>query len=100
MKYQDHFAEALQRARKAKGLTQEDFSSLSSRTYVSTLERGIKSPTLSKINDLAEVLGMHPLTLLALAYSTSKGQTTPERLIAQVERELSAVLSKQFVSTS
>lgn len=94
MKYQDHFDEALKRARKAKGLTQEDFSSLSSRTYVSTLERGIKSPTLSKINELAEVLGMHPLTLLALAYSTSKGQMMPERLIAQVERELRAVISK------
>ena len=94
MKYQDHFAEALRRARKAKRLTQEDFSSLSSRTYVSILERGIKSPTLNKINELAEVLGVHPLTLLALAYSTPKGQATPERLLNQVGRELKAITAK------
>ncbi|MGE0013429.1 MAG: helix-turn-helix domain-containing protein, partial [Azoarcus sp.] len=36
---------ALQTARKARGLSQEAFSDVSSRTYLSTLERGLKSPT-------------------------------------------------------
>jgi transcriptional regulator with XRE-family HTH domain len=62
------FGAGLRVARKSRGLTQEDFSTVSSRTYMSSLERGIKSPTLSKIEELASVIGVHPLSLLALAY--------------------------------
>jgi transcriptional regulator with XRE-family HTH domain len=87
MKYQDRFAKALKKARKARGLTQEDFSSLSSRTYVSTLERGMKSPTLSKINELAEILNIHPLTLLLLAYAPSADPAKVDALLRQIERE-------------
>lgn len=87
MKYQDRFAKALKKARKARGLTQEDFSSLSSRTYVSTLERGMKSPTLSKINELAEILSIHPLTLLLLAYAPSADSAKVDALLRQIERE-------------
>lgn len=87
MKHQDRFAKALKKARKAKGLTQEDFSTLSSRTYVSTLERGMKSPTLSKINELAEILNIHPLTLLLLAYAPSAEPARVDALLRQIERE-------------
>lgn len=87
MKYQDRFAKALKKARKARGLTQEDFSSLSSRTYVSTLERGMKSPTLSKINELAEILNIHPLTLLLLTYAPSADPAKVDALLRQIERE-------------
>lgn len=41
---------------------------VSSRTYLSTLERGMKSPTLHKIDQLATVIGIHPVSLIALAY--------------------------------
>lgn len=61
------FAAALQFARKSRGLTQEDFSDVSSRTYLSSLERAIKSPTLDKVEALARVLGVHPATLVVLA---------------------------------
>lgn len=61
------FAAALQFARKRCGLTQEDFSGVSSRTYLSSLERGIKSPTLDKIEELASVINIHPVTLVLLA---------------------------------
>jgi transcriptional regulator with XRE-family HTH domain len=67
--YQNNFSGALRKIRKAKGISQEAFALTSSRTYVSTLERGLKSPTLSKIDELADVLGVHPLTLLMAAYS-------------------------------
>lgn len=67
-KNQNHFFRALRLARQKKGLTQEDFAVLSSRTYISSLERDLKSPTLQKVDQLAEVLGLHPLTLLTLAY--------------------------------
>lgn len=60
--------DALRRIRKARGLSQEAFSDVSSRTYLSSLERGLKSPTLNKIEDVCAVLDVHPLTLLVLAY--------------------------------
>lgn len=82
----NHFGKALQRIRKAKGISQEAFALTSSRTYVSTLERGLKSPTLSKIDELAEVLGVHPLTLLMAAYSSQdKG------VISKARTELDAL---------
>jgi transcriptional regulator with XRE-family HTH domain len=60
------FAKALKQARKSKGLTQEDFSDTSSRTYLSTLERGMKSPTLDKVNGIAQTLGIHVVSLITL----------------------------------
>lgn len=67
-KIQNHFFSALRYARQRTGLTQEDFAVLSSRTYISSLERDLKSPTLHKVDQLADVMGLHPLTLLTLAY--------------------------------
>lgn len=62
------FGQALKEIRTEKGLTQEDFSIVSSRTYLSMLERGLKSPTLEKIEEICSVLGVHPITLLARSY--------------------------------
>ena len=62
-------AKALKIVRKARGLSQEAFSDVSSRTYMSTLERDLKSPTLNKLAELCEVMEVHPLTLLTLAYA-------------------------------
>lgn len=65
------FGEGLRQARQSRGLTQEDFSLVSSRTYLSSLERGLKAPTISKLDQLASVIDVHPLALLALAYLPS-----------------------------
>lgn len=92
MKSQDQFAKALKAVRKAKGLTQEDFSEGSSRTYVSSLERGLKSPTLSKVNELSEILGVRPLTLLLLAYAPTKGSKGLQELLKAVEVEALAII--------
>jgi hypothetical protein len=56
-------------------LSQEAFSDVSSRTYMSTLERDLKSPTIHKLAELCEVMEVHPLTLLTLAYA---GDSTRE----------------------
>lgn len=61
-------ARALKTVRKVRDLSQEAFSDVSSRTYMSTLERVLKSPTLNKLIELREVMEIHPLTLLNLAY--------------------------------
>ena len=78
---------ALKSARRRRGLTQEDFGSVSSRTYLSTLERGLKSPTLDKIQEISEVLGVHPLTLLSMAYMQRDSKSASELLDA-IAKEL------------
>lgn len=87
------FPAALKIVRKARGLSQEAFSDVSSRTYMSSLERGLKSPTLSKVAELCEVMDVHPLTLLTLAYGgDSKGVS---EVIERVRRELAAIQARK-----
>jgi transcriptional regulator with XRE-family HTH domain len=84
-------SEALKTIRKARGLSQEAFSNVSSRTYMSSLERDLKSPTLNKLAELCDVMEVHPLTLLTLAYAGKKPKQA-EQLLAQVRQELEAAL--------
>ncbi|PPC96901.1 MAG: transcriptional regulator [Methylotenera sp.] len=93
MEIKEAFASALKQARKSRGLTQEDFSEVSSRTYISTLERGIKSPTIEKINVLAKTLGIHPLTLLTLTYMIDREDSNPTTLTDVIEKEINQLLT-------
>lgn len=92
MDIKEAFAAALKQARAASGLTQEDFSNVSSRTYVSTLERGLKNPTLDKIEDLASVMGIHPLTLITLAYMIDCEISNPATLTDVIGKEINQLL--------
>lgn len=76
--------------RKARGLGQEAFSDVSSRTYMSSLERDLKSPTINKLTELCEVMDIHPMTLLALAYGgDTKGV---DLLVERVRREVAELI--------
>lgn len=88
MDIKEAFAAALKQVRTAKRLTQEDFSNVSSRTYVSTLERGLKNPTLDKIEDLASVMGIHPLTLITFAYMVGRNDLDSAEIFSLVTKEL------------
>lgn len=81
------FGRALKARRLKRQLTQEDFSEVSSRTYLSTLERGMKCPTLDKVVELASVLGVHPLTLIAESFLVLEPGQTLEALLDVVQRE-------------
>ncbi|MDN7668839.1 helix-turn-helix domain-containing protein [Burkholderia vietnamiensis] len=87
-------ATAIRTVRKARGLSQEAFSDVSSRTYMSSLERDLKSPTMHKLVELCEVMEVHPLTLLTLAYAGDSTRKT-DQLLAQVRQELEAVLKER-----
>ena len=87
-------ATAIRTVRKAHGLSQEAFSDVSSRTYMSSLERGLKSPTLHKLTELCEVMEIHPLTLLTLAYAGNSTHQA-EQLLARVRQELEALLKER-----
>ena len=62
------FAAALRFLRVRQGLSQEDFSVVSSRTYISQMERGETSPTLHKIDELSPLLAVHPASVVMLSY--------------------------------
>lgn len=69
---------------------------VSSRTYISNLERGIKFPTIKKVDSLATVLGIHPLTLLALSYVDTRKATESEvrELLTKVFDEAAGLLKE------
>jgi transcriptional regulator with XRE-family HTH domain len=70
--------------------SQEAFSDVSSRTYLSSLERGLKSPTLNKLSELCAVMEVHPLTVLTLAYAAD--DKAIDKLFARLRDELNEVL--------
>ena len=85
------FGEALRKIRACRGLTQEDFSSISSRTYLSALERGVYSPTIEKLDALASVLRVHPVTVLTACYLNADPNIDAQALIRQVESEIAEI---------
>lgn len=91
MELRHAFAKALRKARKANGLTQEDFSDVSSRTYLSTLERGQKSPTLDKVHVLAQTIGIHVLSLMTLTYLCSKKEYDIDLIFEKIRTEIDAL---------
>ncbi|MEW8351137.1 MAG: helix-turn-helix transcriptional regulator [Candidatus Thiodiazotropha taylori] len=85
------FAKALRTVRNQRGLTQEDFSMVSSRTYLSTLERGKKSPTLEKIEALAGRMNVHPVTLLVITYLQDKNSESLDDLLKLIADEVNEI---------
>ncbi|WP_171962878.1 helix-turn-helix domain-containing protein [Bordetella trematum] len=90
-------ATAIRTVRKTRGMSQEAFSDVSSRTYMSALERDLKSPTMHKLTELCEVMEVHPLTLLTLAYAGEDTHKADE-LLAQVRQELEAIVKERGTS--
>jgi transcriptional regulator with XRE-family HTH domain len=79
----------LKEFRLSKDLSQEDFADVSSRTYISTLERGVKCPTLEKLEQLASVLDVHPLSLLTAIYLKRDDTEAVDQLFIDVKNDLS-----------
>lgn len=67
MSHRDQFAAWLRERRQAAGLSQEELAEKAGlhRTYVSQLERGLKSPTLDVLADLAAAFEMNLKAFLA-----------------------------------
>ncbi len=84
----DAVGQALRNARLRNGFTQEDFGSISSRTYISSLERGMKAVTVNKLTLIADMMGVHPLSILAEGFLLQSGGSLDE-LFARVRAEIS-----------
>lgn len=80
------FGQILQWGRVKQKLTQEDFATVSSRTYISTLERGRYVPTIQKLDTIAPVLGVHPVTLMVGSYALKENRPAKD-LLAQSSQE-------------
>lgn len=91
MELKKAFGQALKQMRTHKGLTQEDFSNVSSRTYLSTLERGLKSPTIDKLDEIASVIEVHPVSILVHSYLLRDRSMTIEQLFERVQKELGSL---------
>lgn len=68
------FGEELRIMRKERGLSQEDlgFESRFHRTYISQLERGVKSPSLKTIFRISAALKIQPSTLIQRIEASGK----------------------------
>jgi len=95
MEFQKALGLAIRDVRVSRELSQEFFSDISSRTYMSVLEHGRKQPTVSKVNDLARAMGVHPLTILTLAYLKADEISTVNELQHIVEGELLTIGNRE-----
>ncbi|MBT3725220.1 MAG: hypothetical protein HOM14_10230 [Gammaproteobacteria bacterium] len=56
--------------------------------YISSMERGLKSPTLEKIDEISREMGLHPLTLLVITYSGMDKSKSSKSLLNKIKKEL------------
>lgn len=85
---------AIRTARRTRHLTQEDFGIVSSRTYMSTLERGLKSPTIDKLDEIGQTLKMHPVSVILAAYVLHAGPEDEKATVERIIEESSALLAQ------
>lgn len=93
MTLREALAVTIKALRKSKNLSQEDFSVVSSRTYLSSLERGLKSPTLDKLEQIADVLGVQPASIVVLAYAIKNGNNDIASAIEAIIHEAKSAMS-------
>ncbi|TXI45026.1 MAG: XRE family transcriptional regulator [Methylophilus sp.] len=84
-------AKAIKEIRLSKELTQEFFSDISSRTYMSVLENGKKRPSVEKVDSLANAIGVHPLTILTLSYLIANEELKLDDLQKKIYDELKEI---------
>ena len=84
---------AIRSVRRNRHLSQEAFDVVSSRTYMSTLERGLKSPTIDKLDEIAGVMGVQSAALVCLAYALADAND-PRGRLDQIAAEAQSLLEE------
>ncbi|WP_089162548.1 helix-turn-helix domain-containing protein [Caballeronia sordidicola] len=90
MSLRNGLARALKAARRVSGVAQERLD-VTSRTYLSQLERGRQTPTLDKLDAIAGAIGVHPLSLLIYAYSCDRTDLQIVDIQARIKGELAQI---------
>lgn len=78
---------AIKDVRTKRRISQESLGA--SQSFISTIERGHRSPTIEKFQQLAAFLGISPVTLLAYAY-LKEGDSVDE-LLSAVRQQLAEI---------
>lgn len=89
---------SLKLVRKAQGVTQQELSDTTARSYISYIERGVKNPTVEKLEELASAMRVHPVTILTLAYLGQLREQDLDALQNRVYKEAKALLGKADVA--
>ncbi|MAB23845.1 MAG: transcriptional regulator, partial [Pseudomonadales bacterium] len=58
---------------------------------MSSLERGLKSPTIDKIQQISDVLEIHPVSIMVATYLAANPGTTIDALFERVKSDLDVV---------
>lgn len=82
---------ALRLARRAAGVSQDDMSIVSSRTFVSAVERGVKSPTVEKLSAMEGALNIDAAVVVVVASLLES--TDPDAKMAEICAAAALVLS-------
>lgn len=80
-------AAALRAVRAVRGLAQSDLGEAADRKFIYRIEQGKSDMTVGKLNEIAEAVGLSPITLLVLGAVSSSDQNAREVLQA-VQAEL------------
>lgn len=80
------FGQAVRQIRKEKGVQQEAIGP--SQSYISDVERGLKSPSLVKADEIATALGVDLVVLVARAVLLQQPELSSADLVNQLQREL------------
>lgn len=80
MQLKEALAGALRGARAHQGLNYEDLAGATHRTYVGMLEQARANPTLEKLDEIADYLGLDLLTLVTLAIA-AQGDELPSEVL-------------------
>ena len=83
---------ALRMARRASGVSQDDLSVVSSRSFVSSVERGIKSPTIEKLSVMARAMGLRAASVLIVA-TVLESSRQPDEVLQELADETAAILA-------
>lgn len=83
---------ALRLARWNAWVSQDDMTVVSSRTFVSAVERGVKSPTIEKLSEIAKALRVDAATVVVVAslVESRNPDTKMAEIIADAARLLAS----------
>lgn len=62
-----------------------------SQTYISNIERGRWSPSLDKIEQMSNVLGVHPASIIIAGYLTAEDGKSSDEILERIRTELKEI---------
>lgn len=82
-------AGALRAVRAIRGLAQSDLGEAADRKFVYRIEQGKSDVTLGKLDEIAQAVGIHPITLMVLGAVSGSDQAARD-ILQTVQSELDA----------